>query len=75
MGGAPVWGSQSFPKADRSGRLVTLASGFGIDSDALSIRALARVVGATLRLRKPLARLAQSMSLGRPRCWRYPIRR
>jgi quercetin 2,3-dioxygenase len=48
-GGAPAWGSQPFPKADRSGRLVTLASGFDKDGDALPIRARARVLGATLR--------------------------
>jgi quercetin 2,3-dioxygenase len=49
-GGAPAWGSQPFPKADRSGRLVTLASGFDSDSDALPIRARARVMGATLKI-------------------------
>jgi redox-sensitive bicupin YhaK (pirin superfamily) len=47
-GGSPAWGSQPFPKADRSGRFVTLASGFGED-DALPIRARARVLGATLK--------------------------
>jgi redox-sensitive bicupin YhaK (pirin superfamily) len=49
-GGPPAWGSQPFPKADRSGRLVTLASGFDKDSNALPIRALARVLGATLKV-------------------------
>jgi redox-sensitive bicupin YhaK (pirin superfamily) len=49
-GGSPAWGSQSFPKADRSGRLVTLASGFDNDDDALPIRARARVLGATLKI-------------------------
>jgi len=48
-GGPPAWGSQPFPKADRSGRFVALASGFDGDSDALPIRARARVVGATLK--------------------------
>jgi redox-sensitive bicupin YhaK (pirin superfamily) len=48
-GGPPAWGSQPFPKADRSGRLVTLASGFDDDNDALPIRAQARVLGATLK--------------------------
>ncbi len=48
-GGAPAWGSQPFPKADRSGRLVTLASGFANDNGALPIRADARVLGATLK--------------------------
>ena len=49
-GGSPAWGSQPFPKADRSGRLVTLASGFDNDNDALPIRARARVLGATLKV-------------------------
>ena len=48
-GGSPAWGSQPFPKGDRSGRFVTLASGFGDDNDALPIRANARVLGATLK--------------------------
>ena len=48
-GGSPAWGSQPFPKGDRSGRLVTLASGFHRDTDALPIRAHARVLGATLK--------------------------
>jgi redox-sensitive bicupin YhaK (pirin superfamily) len=48
-GGSPAWGSRAFPKADRSGRFVTLASGFGNDNDALPIRAHARVLGATMR--------------------------
>jgi len=47
-GGSPAWGSQRFPKADCSGRLVTLASGFEED-DALPIRVRARVLGATLK--------------------------
>jgi redox-sensitive bicupin YhaK (pirin superfamily) len=49
-GGSPAWGSQPFPKADRSGRFVTLASGFDTDNDALPIRARARVLGATLKV-------------------------
>ena len=49
-GGSPTWGSQPFPKADRSGRFVTLASGFDNDNDALPIRARARVLGATLKV-------------------------
>jgi quercetin 2,3-dioxygenase len=47
-GGAPAWGTKPFPKQDRSGRFVTLASGFPADDDALPIRAEARVLGATL---------------------------
>ena len=49
-GGSPVWGSQPFPKGDRSGHFVTLASGFDSDHDALPIRARARVLGATLKV-------------------------
>src|SRR5262249_53175369 len=48
-GGSPAWGAQPFPKADRSGRFVTLASGFDSDKDALPIRARARVLGAMLK--------------------------
>jgi redox-sensitive bicupin YhaK (pirin superfamily) len=48
-GGSPAWGAQPFPKADRSGHFVTLASGFPDDGDALPIRADARVLGATLK--------------------------
>jgi redox-sensitive bicupin YhaK (pirin superfamily) len=49
QGGEPSWGAKPFPKADRSGRFVPLASGFAGDDDALSIRAEARVLGATLK--------------------------
>ena len=48
-GGAPSWGAKPFPKGDRSGRFVTLASGFENDNDALPIRTNARVLGATLK--------------------------
>jgi redox-sensitive bicupin YhaK (pirin superfamily) len=48
-GGKPSWGSKPFPKGDRSGRFVTLASGIAGDSDALPIRTDARVLGANLR--------------------------
>jgi redox-sensitive bicupin YhaK (pirin superfamily) len=48
-GGAPTWGAKPFPKDDRAGRFVTLASGLPGDEDALPIRTDARVVGATLR--------------------------
>ena len=49
-GGSPAWDSQPFPKGDRSGRFVTLASGFDHDKAALRIRANARVLGATLKV-------------------------
>ena len=48
-GGQPTWGSKPFPKADRSGKLVTIASGVAGDSDALPIRADARVLATTLK--------------------------
>lgn len=46
-GGPPGWGQRKFPKSDRSGQFVTLASGIPGDS-ALPIRANARVAGATV---------------------------
>jgi hypothetical protein len=48
-GGSPAWGTRSFPRLDRAGRLVALASGFPEDVGALPIRARARVLGGTLR--------------------------
>jgi len=48
-GGTPSWGAKPFPKTDRSGRFVTLASGFEEDDDALPIRTRARVLGATVK--------------------------
>lgn len=49
FGAAPSWGAKPFPKGDRSGKFVTLASGFAEDADALPIRTDARVLGATLK--------------------------
>ena len=58
-GGAPSWGAKPFPKGDRSGRFVTLASGFADDlhgeHGALPIRADARVLGATLKAGETLS--------------------
>ncbi|WP_376966725.1 pirin family protein [Azospirillum sp. A26] len=48
-GEKPGWGSKPFPKGDRSGHFVTLASGYSDDGDALPIRTDARVLGATLK--------------------------
>ena len=52
-GGEPSWGAKPFPRGDRSGRFVTLASGragdLSGDGGALPIRANARVVGATIK--------------------------
>jgi redox-sensitive bicupin YhaK (pirin superfamily) len=48
-GAAPSWGAKRFPKGDRAGGFVTLASGFAEDEEALKINAAARVMGATLK--------------------------
>lgn len=48
-GEPPAWGSKPFPKGDRSGQFVALASGAQGDEDALPIRTDARVLGATLK--------------------------
>jgi quercetin 2,3-dioxygenase len=48
QGGTPRWDSRKFPKADRAGRLVELASGDPKNAETLLIRADARVMGATL---------------------------
>ena len=47
-GAAPSWGARPFPRRDRAGRFVALASGFGGDGDALPIRTDARVLGAAI---------------------------
>ena len=41
-GGKPSWGARPFPKDDRAGKFVTLASGLPGDDDALPIRTNAR---------------------------------
>lgn len=48
-GGPPAWAAAQFPKADRAGQLVVLASGLAGDKAALPIRQDARVLGATLK--------------------------
>jgi quercetin 2,3-dioxygenase len=48
-GGAPAWGTKPFPTGHCAGRLVALASGYDSDTEALPIRARARVLAATLR--------------------------
>ena len=45
----PSWGTKPFPKGECSGSFVTLASGLPGDTDALAIRANARLVAATLK--------------------------
>jgi redox-sensitive bicupin YhaK (pirin superfamily) len=48
-GGSPSWGAKPFPKDDRSGQFVTLASGFAEDAGALPIRADARLLAASVK--------------------------
>jgi redox-sensitive bicupin YhaK (pirin superfamily) len=64
---APAWGAKPFPRADRAGRFVPLASGLG-DEGALPIEADARVLGATLaagdRLEQPLGPGARAYLVG-----------
>ena len=48
-GGEPDWGARKFPKGDRAGNFVALASGVASDSDALPLRTDARVLGATVK--------------------------
>ncbi|MXO96012.1 hypothetical protein GRI34_06190 [Erythrobacter aquimaris] len=48
-GGQPGWGARKFPKDDRAGQFVPLASGAANDDDALNIRTDARVLGATVK--------------------------
>lgn len=50
-GGEPYWGAAKFPKGDRAGKFVPLASGFADDqaAGALPIRQDARVLGATVK--------------------------
>ncbi len=53
-GGEPNWGAKKFPKGDRAGKFVTLASGVAgedgaNDNDALPIRTNAKVLGATIK--------------------------
>lgn len=48
-GEAPSWGTKPFPKNERAGQFVVLASGYEGDGDALPIRTDARVLGASLK--------------------------
>lgn len=48
-GGEPHWGARPFPKGDRVGKFVILASGCEGDSEALRIRTNGRILGATLK--------------------------
>lgn len=59
-GGAPSWGARPFPKGERAGRFVTLASGRHEDGeDALPIRADARLLAASLAAGKTADYLPQ----------------
>ena len=50
-GGEPSWGAKQFPKGERAGAFVPLASGLANDNaqGALPIRSEARVLGATVK--------------------------
>ena len=50
-GGEPSWGAKQFPRGDRAGSFVPLASGIANDNGegALPIRTNARVLGATIK--------------------------
>ena len=48
-GEAPRWGARPFPRGERAGQFVALASGYAEDGEALPLRAPARVLGATLK--------------------------
>lgn len=45
----PAWGAKPFPKDERAGAFVTLASGYAEDAEALPIRSDARMAAATLQ--------------------------
>jgi redox-sensitive bicupin YhaK (pirin superfamily) len=49
VGLPPSWGAKPFPKGERAGVFVTLASGFEEDVDALHIRTEARLAAATVQ--------------------------
>ena len=61
-GGAPSWGAKPFPKDARDGRFAVLASGFAEDRYGLPIRAVARVLGATVKAGE---RISHSVGAGR----------
>ncbi|MBD3731023.1 MAG: pirin family protein [Sphingomonadales bacterium] len=46
---AAGWGARPFPRGDRAGKFVTLASGMAGDEDALPINTSGRVLGATVK--------------------------
>lgn len=48
-GHKPRWDTRPFPKSERAGQFITLASGLDGDQDALKINCHGRVMGATLQ--------------------------
>ena len=71
-GGTPTWGAKQFPKADRAGQFVTLASGnhrktgetaskLVANDDALPIRTNAKVLGATIKAGESITYTASSL--------------
>jgi redox-sensitive bicupin YhaK (pirin superfamily) len=54
-GEKPSWGTREFPRGDRSGNWVVLASGEPANDDALPIRADAKVLAATLKAGETIA--------------------
>jgi redox-sensitive bicupin YhaK (pirin superfamily) len=66
-GAEPRWQSKPFPREHRAGQLVVLASGLPGDTEALPLRANARVMGATL---KPGERVRHSLE---PRSGAYLV--
>jgi redox-sensitive bicupin YhaK (pirin superfamily) len=59
-GGEPSWGMREFPRGDRSGKWVILASGDPEGDDALPIRSEAKVMAATLTIGDTLSYDASS---------------
>jgi len=69
-GGRPNWGTKPFPKDNRSGHFIVLASGYDVDKEALPIRTKARVLGASLMANESLEYL---LSEGR-KCYLVPAK-
>ena len=62
-GAPPTWGANPFPKGERSGRFVTLASGIDGNTDALTLRSDARVADATTSIWCPPPAQSRSMAI------------
>src|SRR3546814_21105432 len=67
-GGSPSWGAKPFPKDDRSGKFMVLASGYEADEGALKIGADARVLAATLTAGESLTYDTGQGKIGRASC-------